>query len=146
MKVGDKIPSFSLKNEQGETVNIDNFIGKPMVIYFYPKDDTPGCTKEACAFRDNFEDFTDAGITVFGISGDGEASHLAFKEKYRLPFSLLSDTGNKVRKQWKVPTDLFGLLPGRVTYAIDEMGKIKHIFKSQMKVEQHVKEALQSLI
>jgi peroxiredoxin Q/BCP len=146
MKVGDKIPSFSLKNEQGETVNSNDFIEKPMVIYFYPKDDTPGCTKEACAFRDNFEDFTDAGITVFGISADGEASHLAFKEKYRLPFSLLSDTGNKVRKQWKVPTDLFGLLPGRVTYAIDETGKIKHIFKSQMKVEQHVKEALQSLI
>lgn len=146
MKVGDKIPSFSLKNEQGETVNISDFIEKPMVIYFYPKDDTPGCTKEACAFRDSFEDFTDAGITVFGISADSEASHLAFKEKYRLPFSLLSDTGNKVRKQWKVPTDLFGLLPGRVTYAIDENGKIKHIFKSQMKVEQHVKEALQSLL
>ena len=146
MKVGDKIPSFSLKNEQGETVNIDNFIGKPMVIYFYPKDDTPGCTKEACAFRDNFEDFTDAGITVFGISVDDEASHLAFKEKYRLPFSLLSDIGNKVRKQWKVPTDLFGLLPGRVTYSIDKTGTIKHIFKSQMKAEQHVKEALQSLV
>lgn len=146
MKVGDKIPFFSLKNEQDELVNIEDYIGKPMVIFFYPKDNSPGCTMQACAFRDSFEDFTDAGITVFGVSGDGEGSHLAFKEKYRLPFSLLADKGNKVRKLWNVPTDLFGLLPGRVTYAIDETGIIKHIFKSQMKVEQHVKEALQSLV
>ena len=142
MKVGDKLQAFSLQNENDETVNISDYVGKPMVIYFYPKDDTPGCTKEACAFRDSFTEFTDAGVTVFGISADNPKSHLKFKEKYRLPFTLLSDRGNKIRKSWKVPTGLFGLLPGRVTYIFDREGVVRHIFNSQMRAEQHVIESL----
>ncbi len=142
-KIGDKIPAFQLKNENDEVVNSADFIGKPMVIYFYPKDDTPGCTKEACAFRDSFQDFTDASVTVFGVSADTPKSHAAFKAKYRLPYTLLSDEGNQLRHAFKVPTDLFGLMPGRVTYIIDKRGIIQHIFKSQFKVEQHVSEALE---
>ncbi|MFT6937698.1 MAG: peroxiredoxin Q/BCP [Saprospiraceae bacterium] len=141
-KVGDKIPDFQLKNEQNEMINIADYKEQPMVIYFYPKDDTPGCTKEACSFRDSFQDFTDAGVSVFGISADSPKSHEAFKAKYRLPYTLLSDADNKVRKAFKVPTDLFGLMPGRVTYVIDKTGTIRHIFKSQFKVEEHVTEAL----
>ena len=142
-KVGDKIPGFQLKNENDEMINIADFKGQPMVIYFYPKDDTPGCTKEACSFRDSFQDFTDAGVSVFGISADGPKSHSAFKAKHRLPYTLLSDRGNKVRKAFDVPKDLFGLMPGRVTYVIDKTGTIRHMFKSQFKVEQHVSEALE---
>lgn len=142
-KVGDEILDFQLKNEHDEMINIADYKGKPMVIYFYPKDDTPGCTKEACSFRDNFQDFTDAGVTVFGISADSPKSHEAFKAKHRLPFTLLSDRGNKIRKDWKVPTGLFGLLPGRVTYVIDKNGIIQHVFDSQMQAEQHVTEALE---
>lgn len=142
-KVGDKIPTFQLKDENDKMIDIANYHGQPMVIYFYPKDDTPGCTKEACAFRDSFEDFTDAGVAVFGVSADSPKSHEAFKAKYQLPYTLLSDKGNKVRKAFKVPADLFGFMPGRVTYIIDKTGTIRHIFKSQFKVEQHVSEALE---
>lgn len=142
MKIGDKLKPFSLQNENGEIVNIDANFGQPLVIYFYPKDDTPGCTKEACAFRDSFEEFTNAGVTVFGVSADSPKSHLAFKEKYRLPFSLLTDSGNQLRKTWNVPSSLFGLLPGRVTYIFDKKGILLHLFNSQLRAEQHITEAL----
>lgn len=142
MKIGDKLKPFSLQNENGEIVNIDANFGQPLVIYFYPKDDTPGCTKEACAFRDSFEEFTNAGVTVFGVSADSPKSHLAFKEKYRLPFSLLTDRGNQLRKTWNVPSSLFGLLPGRVTYIFDKKGILLHLFNSQLRAEQHISEAL----
>ena len=142
MKIGDKLKPFSLQNENGEIVNIDANFGQPLVIYFYPKDDTPGCTKEACAFRDSFEEFTNAGVTVFGVSADSPKSHLAFKEKYRLPFSLLTDRGNQLRKTWNVPSSLFGLLPGRVTYIFDKKGILLHLFNSQLRAEQHITEAL----
>lgn len=142
MKIGDKLKPFSLQNENGEIVNIDANFGQPLVIYFYPKDDTPGCTKEACAFRDSFEEFTNAGVTVFGVSADSPKSHLAFKEKYRLPFSLLTDSGNQLRKTWNVPSSLFGLLPGRVTYIFDKKGILLHLFNSQLRAEQHISEAL----
>jgi thioredoxin-dependent peroxiredoxin len=142
-KVGDKIPDFQLKNENNEMINIADYKGQPIVIFFYPKDDSPGCTVEACSFRDNFQDFTDAGVTVFGISADSPKSHEAFKAKHRLPFSLLSDEGNQLRKMFDVPKDLFGLMPGRVTYIIDKEGVIQHIFKSQMRVDKHVTEALE---
>ena len=143
MKVGDQIKPFSLQDEQGEIVHIDSNFGKPLVIFFYPKDGSPGCTIEACAFRDSFEEFINAGVTVFGLSADSPKSHLAFKEKHRLPFSLLSDKGNQLRKSWNVPSGLFGLLPGRVTYIFDEKGTLRHIFNSQVRVEQHVVEALE---
>lgn len=145
LSVNDKFPTVSLANQDGEMVNLVNYIGKPLVVYFYPKDDTPGCTAEACTFRDQFADFTDAGATVFGISGDSPKSHKRFQEKHRLPFTLLSDKGNAFRKQLGIKGTLFGLIPGRVTYIIDKEGTVKHIFTSQFDAKRHVSEALNIL-
>lgn len=144
IKVGDRVPSFSLKNQNGETISIDSSIGKTMVIYFYPKDDTPGCTKEACKFRDEYERFTDLGTMVIGISADSVESHKKFEEKYNLPFTLLADTENKVRNMFGVPKNLF-LIPGRVTYIIDTNGIVKYIFNSQLSAEKHIDNALEEL-
>jgi peroxiredoxin Q/BCP len=115
------------------------------VIYFYPKDDTPGCTREACTFRDQFEDFQDVGATVFGISADSPKSHLRFKERHNLPFSLLSDRHNKVRKQLGIKSSFLGLLPGRVTFVIGNDGKVIHKFTSQFNAEKHVREAIKAI-
>jgi thioredoxin-dependent peroxiredoxin len=126
-------------------VNFKDFIGKkPVVLYFYPKDDTPGCTKEACAFRDDYDQFEKLDAQVIGISSDSVDSHRRFAKKHNLPFTLLSDEGSKVRRLYGVP-NTFGLFPGRVTYVIDEEGVVRHIFSSQLGVEQHVEEALKAL-
>ncbi len=145
LREGDQIPSFELENQDGKLVKIKERIGKPMVIYFYPKDDTPGCTKEACSFRDSYEAFTDIGCEVFGISGDSVEKHKQFQQKHNLPFQLLADKGNLVRKQFGVPTNLLGLIPGRVTYIVDQSGKIIKVFNSQTAVNKHVSEALEAL-
>ncbi len=91
VKTGDRIPIFSLKDQDGKEFNIEDHLGSPLVIYFYPKDDTPGCTREACSFRDQYEDFTSAGVNVIGISEDSHEDHRKFRDKYDLPFTLLSD-------------------------------------------------------
>lgn len=148
MKVveGSKVPSFELKNQYGELFSLDSVIGKKnLVIYFYPKDDTPGCTKEACSFRDQFAVFADADAMIIGISSQSVESHLAFAKKHRLNYLLLSDTDNKVRKLFGVPSNLFGLIPGRVTYIVDKHGKVVYVFNSQMDAEKHVDEALRIL-
>ncbi|RPD98637.1 peroxiredoxin [Aureibaculum marinum] len=146
IEVGSTVPRFSLKDQHNNTINIDDYIGKnAMVIYFYPKDDTPGCTKEACKFRDEYEAFTDLNVKVFGISADDVKSHKKFAEKYNLPFSLLADTDNKVRDLFGVPKSMLGLLPGRVTYVVDKKGIIIHIFNSQFGAEKHISEALSKL-
>lgn len=146
IKVGSSIPGFSLPDQDGKTVNINDFIGKSnLVIYFYPKDDTPGCTREACSFRDQFEVFRDSGAEVFGISSDSVEKHKQFAEKHRLPFRLLSDVNKRVRKLFGVPGDMLGLIPGRVTYIVDKQGKVQHIFNSQFNAEKHVSEALEVL-
>lgn len=142
-KVGDKIPSFSALDQQGQTFSSQQLNNSIAVIYFYPKDDTPGCTAEACSFRDHFESFTDAGVTVIGISADSPTSHKAFAEKHNLPFTLLSDEDNTIRKAFGVPKSMFGLLPGRVTYIVDQDGTIQHIFNSQLNASRHVTESLQ---
>lgn len=142
LKEGDKIPFFQLQNQDGEIINIQDYIGKQnLVIYFYPKDDTPGCTKQACAFRDQYEDFNDLNAEVFGISDQSVSSHKEFAEKHRLNFNLLCDEDNQIRKLFGVPTNFFGLLPGRVTYIIDRSGKIVHIFNSQFRAEEHINQA-----
>ena len=123
-------------------MDISKFIGKPLVIYFYPKDDTPGCTRQACAFRDEFERFSEAGVIVFGISSDSTDAHRRFKERYDLPFDLLADEQSKVRKLIGVPSGFLGLLPGRVTYIIDNKGIVRHTFSSQLDMTAHVEEAL----
>lgn len=145
VKVGDTAPDFTLPSQSGASVSLKDFIGqKTVVLYFYPKDDTPGCTAEACAFRDSYEVFKDAGAEVIGISDDSPASHEQFVTKYKLPFTLLSDTGKQVRKLYGVPSTL-GLLPGRVTYVIDKNGVVQHIFNSQFNFKGHVEEALKTL-
>ena len=142
LEVGAKAPSFTLKDQQGRTVSLADFAGKKnVVVYFYPKDDTPGCTKESCTFRDQYTAFTDIGAEVLGISSDSEQSHAKFAEKYKLPFPLLADTTGAVRKQFNVPKSL-GLLPGRVTFVIDKKGVIRHVFNSQLNPTKHVDEAI----
>ena len=142
LKVGDRAPDFSLPSQKGETVKLSDFLGKKtVVLYFYPKDDTPGCTKESCAFRDSYEVFQENGAEVIGISSDSTNSHEQFANKYNLPFTLLSDTKSEVRQLFGVPPTLF-ILPGRVTYVIDKEGIVKHIFDSQLNFQAHVDEAL----
>jgi peroxiredoxin Q/BCP len=146
IKVGDMIPEFTLPDQNGILFDIKSVMGtKKLVIYFYPKDDSPGCTKEACYFRDLFEVFNDAGAVIIGISGQSVKSHKKFAEKHRLSFTLLSDNGNNVRKLFRVPTNALGLLPGRVTYVADRKGKVVYIFNSQVQAERHVDEALKIL-
>ena len=143
--VGDEAPDFALPDASGRMVRLREFRGKkPVVLFFYPKDETPGCTKEACSFRDAYEEFVQAGAEVIGISSDDEASHRRFAERHRLPFTLLADHGGKVRRAFGVPTTL-GLLPGRVTYVIDRAGIVRHVFNSQLQATQHVAEALAAL-
>jgi peroxiredoxin Q/BCP len=145
MKIGDKAPEFELKNEKGETVNLRDFFGKKnVVLFFYPKDGSPGCTKEVCAFRDSYEAFKDAGAEVIGISSQSQESHNIFSLKFNLPFTLLVDEEARVRKAYGVPPSL-GMIPGRGTYVIDKEGIVRHIFNSQMNPEKHVEEALRIL-
>jgi peroxiredoxin Q/BCP len=146
LKIGSIIPSFVLPDQNGNLFNIDSVKGKKnLVIYFYPKDDTPGCTAQACSFRDQFEVFQEADAVIIGISGQSVKSHKEFALKHRLTFTLLSDEGNKIRKQFGVPTNFLGLLPGRVTYVADKTGKIIYIFNSQTQATKHVDEALRIL-
>ncbi len=145
VQVGDAAPDFTLKDQLGKTVSLKDFLGKTsIVVYFYPKDNTAGCTAEACAFRDSYEVFKEAGAEVIGISSDSTDSHQQFATRNRLPFILLSDTDGSVRKRYGVASTL-GLLPGRVTYVIDTQGIVRHIFSSQFTPQKHISEALQTL-
>ncbi len=141
LKEGDIVPDFKAKTQSGEKFELSNYLGKPLVIYFYPKDNTPGCTTQACSFRDQYQDFQDLGAEVIGVSGDSEESHDKFAQKHKLPFILLSDERKKIRNLFGVPTHFFGLLPGRVTYIIDKEGKIVSVFNS-IKSTVHIEHAL----
>ena len=146
LTVGSTIPAFKLFDQDGNLFDIQSVSGKKnLVIYFYPKDDSPGCTKEACSFRDQFEVFKEVDAAVIGISAQSVKSHKEFAEKYRLNYTLLSDEGNRVRNLFGVPTNLFGLIPGRVTYVVNKSGKVIYLFNSQIKAEQHVSEAIRIL-
>lgn len=145
VKIGDTAPDFSLASQKDETVTLSKFRGKKnVVLYFYPKDETPGCTREACTFRDSYELFTDLGAEVIGVSADTVESHKAFADHHNLPFTLLSDMNNEVRKLYGAVSTL-GLLPGRVTFIIDKKGVVRHVFSSQLQPEKHVKEAREIL-
>ncbi len=145
LKVGDKIPNFTAKDTNGNDFNSQDLIGKKaLVIYFYPKDNTPGCTTQACSFRDQYEDFKDLGAEVIGISSDSVASHQKFTQQFKLPFILLSDSDKGIRALFGVPSDLFGILPGRVTYVADKSGTIIMIFDS-MKAKNHIPKALDAI-
>ena len=142
---GTRIPEFSLPDQDGKLFCSSEIVGKnPLVVFFYPKDHTPGCTREVCAFRDNYEDFTDLGAVVVGISSDSEKSHRDFAGKYRLPFRLLSDTGGKVRSLFEVKGSLFNLIPGRETFVADSDGIIRMAFHSA-NASGHMEKALELL-
>ena len=146
LNTGDQAPDFSLSDQHGNSVSLSDFRGKKhVVLYFYPKDETPGCTREACGFRDRYEDFIAAGAEVIGVSADTIESHQKFASGRQLPFLLLSDPGNKVAKQYGVKASLFGLLPGRETFVISREGSILHHFSSQLQIDPHISQSIDLL-
>lgn len=146
LKPGQPAPYFELPDNNGDLIKLSDFKGKKnVVIFFYPKDFTPGCTTEVCGFRDSYEDFTYAGAEVIGISCDDVISHRNFSYRYKLPFILLSDKSGKVKDLFGVKDDLFGLLLGRVTFIIDKEGIILRVFDSKINFSGHVTEALNAL-
>ena len=145
VKVGEKAPDFTLVSQKGEQVTLSDLFGnKNIVLFFYPKDKSKGCTQQACEFRDKYAVFKDLGAEVIGISSDDLESHVSFVDEFRLPFILLSDKKSKVRKLYKVKSS-FGIIPGRVTFIIDKKGIVRHRFSSQLHPKKHIKEALQAL-
>jgi peroxiredoxin Q/BCP len=144
LSVGDKAPDFTLSSQEGERVTLSHLTrgrGRVVVVFFYPKDDTPGCTAEACGFRDLYEEFVRAGAEVLGISSDSAESHLRFVGKHRLPMKLLSDPNGHTRQLYGVRPTL-GLFPGRATFVVDREGVVRHAFSSQLRVVTHVERAL----
>jgi thioredoxin-dependent peroxiredoxin len=142
---GQPAPDFELPDAEGKRIRLADFKGKKaVVLYFYPKDDTPGCTAEACSFRDSYEDFQDAGAEVIGVSSDSASSHAKFAKRHELPFTLLSDAKGEVRKKYGVPATM-GFMPGRVTFVIDKKGVVRRVFNSQLQATRHVSEALEAL-
>jgi peroxiredoxin Q/BCP len=143
IKLGDPIPDFSLTDQDGNLLKISNYLGKKkLVIFFYPQDGSLNCTREACYFRDLSDVFDEADAIIIGISSQSVESHKEFAEKNRLKYTLLSDNGNIVRKLFGVPSRVFGLIPGRVTYVADRSGKVVYIFDSQTETQRHADEAL----
>jgi len=141
---GARIPDVTLIDANGAKIALSSLVDRPIVLYFYPKDDTPGCATEACRFRDEYEAFLAAGADVIGVSSDDPKSHARFREKYKLPFRLMSDPGGAARKAFGVPSTL-GILPGRATFLIARDGKILYSFNSQFTPDRHVSNALAAL-
>jgi peroxiredoxin Q/BCP len=142
---GDRAPDFDVPLADGSRFRLADVLARgPLILFFYPKDDSPGCTTEACSFRDAYSAFTDASAQVVGISSDSADSHAAFAAKHRLPFPLASDAGGAVRKAYGVPKAM-GLLPGRVTYVIDREGVVRSVFNSMFAPNKHVEAALDVL-
>ena len=141
LKVGQAAPTFEARLNTGESTALKNYLGQWVVLFFYPKDNTAGCTKQVCAFRDSFQAFVDAKTVVIGVSRGSKDEHQDFVNKHALPFPLITDLGDALRKQYQVPKDLW-LIPGRVTYVINPEGEIAFIFNSQLNPVAHVEEAL----
>ncbi len=145
LQVGDRVPEFTAVIQDGSTIHLSDFLGKrALVLFFYPKDGTPVCTKEACAFRDSYEQFVDAGAEVIGVSSDSSERHRTFADKYNLSFPLICDTDSKLRGSFGVPAN-FGLFPGRVTYVIDRDGVVRLVFEAQFASNAHVRQALNAI-
>ncbi|MBL0012807.1 MAG: peroxiredoxin [Flavobacterium sp.] len=145
LQLGDAVPHFASHSADGSLFDSNDYLGKkPLVIYFYPKDNTRVCTIQACSFRDQYEDFKAYGAEVIGISSDGSQAHQKFAKQHQLPFILLSDSGKQLRKLFGVPNDLMGLIPGRVTYVIDKKGIVQLIFDS-MSGPIHIQKALECI-
>jgi len=146
MTIGEKCPTLKTTNQHGEKIDFTNLIGKKrIVIFFYPKDFTPGCTKEACGFRDNYEVFNNLNCSVFGVSSDSEKRHLSFAKKFNLNFDLITDRDRKLSNLFQVQRNLFGLIPGRVTYIFDENGICQGVFDSLRDSDGHIEHALNTL-
>lgn len=144
--VGDRAPDFMLASQSGEMVRLSEVLAeRVVVVYFYPADETPVCTRESCAFRDAYEDFTEAGAEVIGISRDAVESHLAFAGRHRLPFLLLSDPDGEVHRRYGALA-LGGLMPRRVTFVIDREGVVRHRFSAMFKAQRHIDEALATIL
>ena len=144
LSVGDRAPLVALRDADGVERRSDQLAGQALVLFFYPKDDTPGCTMEACAFRDSYADLQALGAEVWGVSGDDASSHQRFAGKHQLPYPLLVDKGNQLRRAYGVPSVL-GLLPGRVTYVIDGQGVVRHVFNNLLDGPAHRREAIEAL-
>lgn len=144
LTVGNRVADFELPDQTGKPVRLSSILGKgPVVVFFYPKDETAGCTQEVCAFRDVHAELAAAGATVLGLSGDGVASHERFATKHRLPYALLADAGDRVRNEiFGVPRALFGIAPGRVTYILDKDGVIRHVHEGLLNGKAHATDAL----
>jgi len=143
LRVGDQVPSFTLPDQDGAPFRLEEALAKgPLVLFFYPKDGSPGCTAEACSFRDASGEFLSAGAVVAGISSDDSASHRRFADKHQLPYPLLADEGGALRRRFGVARSLFGALDGRVTYVIDRDGIVRHRFDAMLRANKHVDEAL----
>ncbi|ATB39640.1 peroxiredoxin [Cystobacter fuscus] len=146
IKVGDEAPDFNFTHKNGSPASLKSLRQqKAVVLYFYPKDETPGCTAQACSFRDAYEDFVQVGAEVIGVSSDETSSHESFATRHRLPFTLISDADGSLRKSYGVPRSFMGLLPGRVTYVIDRQGIVQHVFNSQLQATKHITEAMNVL-
>lgn len=142
VQVGDIAPDFALTTQTGQPIHLRDFRNqKVVVLFFYPMDGGAICTKEACAFRDSYEEFCEAGAVVIGVSSDSSERHGAFADKHNLPFYLGSDVGNSLRQLFGVPKTL-GIFPGRTTYVIDKRGVVRLVFNAQLTAEGHVREAL----
>jgi peroxiredoxin Q/BCP len=141
---GDRVPEVTLVDADGSAVALSDLLQRPTVLYFYPKDDTPGCTAEACAFRDSYDAFVEAGAEVIGVSSDDARSHGRFREKHGLPFRLMSDPQGSARRAFGIPKTL-GIVPGRATFVIDTNGEILYAFNSQFSPAQHIARSLQVL-
>ena len=142
--VGDQAPQFSLKDQNGVERRLADLNGKPLVLFFYPKDDTPGCTIEACGFRDQYTALQELGAEVWGVSGDGASSHRRFAGKFQLPYPLLVDERSELRNAFGVARTLF-VLPGRVTYVIDGTGVVRLVFDEMLDANAHVRQAIATL-
>lgn len=145
LKIGDDLPVFSLKDQDGTVVNSQDWLGQPVVIYFYPSDFTKICTTQACSFRNHHEEFEDLGVPVVGISHNPSLMHKQFAKKYELPFLLLSDVTGKVRKKFGATGGMLGLIPGRVTYVFDKAGKLIYLYDKPMEAKEHVLNALRTI-
>jgi len=143
LSVGTSAPDFTAVDTNGNTVSLADFRGKTVILYFYPKDDTPGCTKQACSFRDHYEDYQAKNIVVLGVSADDQSSHQAFTEKYNLPFPLLVDTDRSIIQAYDVEGS--GGYAQRVTYIIDENGTISHVY-DEVKTATHAADVLADLV
>lgn len=142
LEVGDHAPDFTATTCDGNKISLADFLGKrALVLFFYPKDGTPICTQEACAFRDSYQQFVDAGADVIGVSGDSAERHRTFAQQHKLSFPLVSDADGSLRKAFAVPKTM-GLFPGRVTYVIDQEGIIRQIFSAQFASDEHVRQAM----